>query len=139
MKIFSCFLSLLFLLTFSSVFAEQEKVLTWKCTDWERVELLVEKAPKKVVKPLPQKIPDIQPQKTVVPSEKKNTILIQPYVFLAYSAQFKDPVAIPGLGVSYIRDITPTFSMGGGLMYAHAFYTRSFNMIGMNLTFALKF
>jgi hypothetical protein len=133
----------LFIFNFCIVSAETETIITKKCVDWVDVEVQVEKAPikrpiRKIVKPLPQKMPDITSQKIVCP-ERKNLILLQPGIAVAYSREFKQPVFIPLMGFVYLRDITPTFSMGPGIHGAYAFYNRSFNMIGFNLNFAFKF
>jgi hypothetical protein len=64
-------------------------------------------------------------------------------VYFMWSNSAQKLVSAPGLGISYVRDLTPTFSLGGGVSYAHAFYgtfpDRTFNMIGAKLMFGFKF
>lgn len=144
MKLSSIICILFFTFTTSVIFAQGTTVDTFKCKEWEKVTVQVEKAPvksapKKVYKPLPQKIADIKPQDYNCPKEKKNMFILQPGLMFAYSREFKQPAVIPTMGIVYLRDITPTFSMGPGIQGAYAFYHRSFNMIGFNINFAFKF
>ncbi|HRZ19652.1 MAG TPA: hypothetical protein P5136_06365 [Methanofastidiosum sp.] len=140
MKLISIFITAVFVFTASIVFAEEG--FTWKCKSWEKVPVTAVKADKKPAKkivPIKQKIKDIEPEKVLCPKELKNTILFQPMLMYAYSRQFKDPVFVPGLSVTYLRDVLPNFVVGAGVSYAHAFYTKSFNMVGINLSLGYKF
>jgi hypothetical protein len=140
---------LIFIFIVSVSYAESEAIKQWKCKDWEQINVQVEKAPlkttqpskpvKKEIKPLPQKIADIKPQDYNCPKEKKNLILLQPGLMFAYSRQFHQPAVIPTMGIVYMRDITPMFSMGPGINGSYAFYHRSFNAIGFTLNFGFKF
>jgi hypothetical protein len=146
MKFVSSFIFLLvFLFVFScGLFAEQETINTWKCKDWEKVTSQVEKAPLKepVVKkykPIPQKIKDIEPQQVQNKSEKKNMILLQPWLMFAYSKHYRTPAVIPGVTVGYLRQVNDNFNFGFGALYGHAFYQKSFNAVGGSLIFGFKF
>ena len=144
----ACVIAMLML--FSTVFAQETKVKrvpddgkTYVCVG-ELKPFTAEKVPlkyatKKVVK-AKAKSNDVEPNK-LKPStkEKKNTILIEPMFSLGYSRGYRESVYVPGIGLSYIRDITPTFGLGFGLSYQHAFYTKSFNLYGGKLIFAVKF
>ncbi|HNW32729.1 MAG TPA: hypothetical protein PKL44_00565 [Candidatus Dojkabacteria bacterium] len=150
MKFSSVLLTLLFLLGTSQVFAEKVKVSTWKCMAWEKVDTYVEKvkenAPLKQKaykpKPIKQKIPDIEPQKGLA-AEKKNTIFLEPLFYIMYEKGVHRSVVAPGFGISYVRDLTPLFSLGFGASYAHAFYgkfpNRTFNMYGGKIMLGFKF
>lgn len=145
MKKFSIIFTILFIFMISSVYVKAETIETWKCKNWEKVETKVEKAPlkqKKYVKQIKQKIPDIKPVNCFEQS-KKNTIFIEPLVYFMWAKEANRLVTAPGLGISYVRDLTPKFSLGFGAIYAHSFYgsfpNRTFNMYGGKLMLGFKF
>jgi hypothetical protein len=145
MKLGSIIFTILFVFMVSYVYAED---YTWKCKNWEKIETKSESGvkatpvKKKVIKPIPQKIADIKPVNCFEKS-KKNTIFLEPMIYFMWSNEARRLVTAPGLGISYVRDLTPTFSLGGGFSYAHAFYgkfpTRTFNMYGGKLMLGFKF
>jgi hypothetical protein len=120
---------------------------TWKCQSWAKTEVeTVKPIQKPVIKP--SKIQ--QKQKTIKKSiaekcevkfskEKKNMFFIQPLMFMAYSNTYKHIVLLPGVGVGYMREITPSFTFGFSWMYSHAIYEKSFNINGGSFIFGYKF
>lgn len=151
MKFSSVIFALLFLFSTSVLFAEKEKVSTWKCKDWEKADMLVDKARtstkqvpvKKKPVLIPQKIKDIEPEKVLCPKQKLNTIFLEPMFYLMYHQGTHRSVVAPGLGISYVRELTPKFSLGVGALYVHAVYgtfpNRTFNMYGGKVMLGFKF
>lgn len=129
------------LFTFSVVFAQNTMTIekngdTWNCK-------------KAVVQPLVKK-PVITPQQRYIPAkkvvkkvEKKNEIIVEPMAFAMWSNGYHKPVFAPGVGLSYVRDLTSRFRLGAGAVFAYTMYGsiphHSFNTVGGKLMFGIRF
>ena len=117
----------------------------YRCQEDPTIPLPKTAAKKKayVVKKAPKKAAEVKKAEGITVKERKNTIFLEPMVYMMYSNGTQRFVVAPGLGLSYVRDLTPKFSLGFGVSYAHAFYgkfpDRTFNMYGAKMMFGFKF